>query len=71
MDQITDTTIQMEEYLVDIQEGSVFDSKEMDSYVMGLPIMHALGKVNSLHQGPSLHQYSWLNHTYFPHPGRS
>ena len=52
MDQVMDTTVQIEESLVNTMEGSVLDPQKRDFYRLGLPIMGILGKINLLHQGP-------------------
>ena len=51
MDQVMDTTVQIEESLVNTMEGSVLDPQKRDFYRLGLPIMGFLGKINPLHQG--------------------
>ena len=52
MDQIMDATVHIEESIDDTVEGCLLDPQERDSYVIGLPIMDALGMLSPLHQWP-------------------
>ena len=56
MDQVMDTTVQIEESLVNTKEGSVLDSQKRDSFWMGLPVLAMLYKLDPSHRTLHLHQ---------------